>query len=471
MTFLNSLQKNTNKKFTENGAVTNKSSLNPVLDFFAQAGAMRGRVSDAVKLFERAYISDPLLALRALFYLRDVRGGQGERDLFRACLPVVSPAHLDHNIQHVPEFGRWDDILSLPLAASITIIRDQITKDLEAMNVDGGKVSLLAKWLPSENTSSKETRTQAKSIREGLEMDAKTYRKTLSKLRKHIKLLEQNMSANKWDEIQYDKIPSQAHRKHVKAFKRHDETRYAEFIGAVEKGEKKINTGTLFTYEVFDLMASRQEETANAMWKNLPDYTQGNNALVMADVSGSMMGRPMSISVSLALYFAERNTGPFNGYFMTFSAEPQLVKVEGETLRDKLRMIENAQWDMNTNLEAAFDTILQSAIDSGAQGDDMPKILYIISDMEFDRCVANSSDTIFENARKKFEANNLKLPHVVFWNVDSRQDQAPALSDDSNVTLISGSSQSTFRHAVEGKTPIELMNDVLNSERYAIITL
>jgi len=471
MSFLDILQQNTNKTRTENGAVTNRSSLNPVLDFFSQAGAMRGRVQDAVHLFQRAYIADPLLALKALFYLRDVRGGQGERDLFRACLPIVSADHLGHNIQHVPEFGRWDDLFVLDMKDIVAVCQVQLNADLKAMEVDGGKVSLLAKWMPSENTSSKETRTLAKSIREAFGWDAKTYRKNLSKLRKHIKLVEQKMSANEWGNIEYDKIPSQAHRKHVKAFKRHDEARYAEFIGDVQKGEKKINTSTLYTYEIFDLVRSGEHEVADAMWKNLPDYTRGTNALVLADVSGSMSGRPMSISVSLALYFAERNTGPFHNFYMTFSDIPVLAEVKGATLVDKLNFIQSYNVGYNTNLEAAFDAILAAAVKSGAKGDDMPKVLYIISDMEFDEQMTDCDITNFESAKKKFEAAGLVLPHVVFWNVNSRQDQTPALAYDNNVTLVSGSSQSTFRYAVEGKNPVELMEDVLNSERYAIITL
>lgn len=471
MSYLDQLKQTTNKNtFTENGAITNDSTLDPVLDFFSRAAAMRDRKEDTVKLFTRAFSADPQLAIRALFYIRDVRGGQGERDIFRTIVKSLPILIQDKIVDYVPEYGRYDDLLSFSGGGVIALIKRQLAKDEADMKI-GDSISLLAKWLPSENTSSKETRAHAKAILEALELKPAQYRKKLSALRKYIKLLEQQMSAKEWSAIDYEKIPSQAHRKHIGAFKRNDEARYNEYLEAVNKGEKKIKTDTLFTYEVFDLVEEGKEDTANAMWKNLPDYTKGKNALVIADVSGSMSGRPMSISVSLALYFAERNKGMFNNYFMTFSEAPQLVRVLGDTLTEKLGNIENARWDMNTNIQAAFYAILQAAIDGKASQDEMPSILYIVSDMEFDSATEDNSETNFEHAKKMFENAGYKLPHVVFWNVDSRNDQSPATMYDNNVTLISGSSQSTFRYALEGKTPLESMNDILNSERYSSITI
>lgn len=477
MDFLNELKKTTNYTRTENGALTNKSSLNPVLDFFSLAGAMRGREKEAVTLFERAYSADNELTIRALFYLRDVRGGQGERSIFRACLTrlfEIDPEVADFVVKYIPEYGRWDD---LPLSeAGIALIEEQLAKDLEAYE-KGEPVSLLAKWLPSENASSTKSKTVARRLAKELELKPPQYRRTLSKLRERISLLEQRMSARAWSTIDYGKLPSQAGRKHVKAFKRHDEERYNEFLTAVEKGEKTMNASTLYTYEVFDTI-SRDEKAANAMWKSLPDFTNGKNALVVADVSGSMSGRPMSISVSLALYFAERNKGAFNGYFLTFSDDSRLQAVTGNSLMDKLRSIKSADWGTSTNLMSAFRAILDAAERSGAPKEEMPSTLYIISDMEFNQAdggggygYGRRERTNFEEAKRMFRAAGYELPHIVFWNVDARDMQAPALAGDGNVTLISGSSQSTFRYAVEGKTPEESMRDILESERYAQITL
>ena len=474
-TFIDSLQKNTNKSArTENNALTNVSTLDPVLDYFSRAGAMRGREDEARALFQRAYAADKNLALKTLFYLRDVRGGQGERSVFRSTLQDLTDDEADKLARFIPEYGRWDDLFYLPLSSNRTIV-DIVKSQLEAdeANMEAGKpVSLLAKWLPSENASSKRSADMAKRLAKELGWKPSQYRKKVVALRKHIKLLEQQMSSKLWPEIQYDKIPSQAHRKHVKAFKRHDEERYSKFLEQVMTGEKKVNSKTLFTYEIYEMMYDYRNngKTADALWKNLPDYTRGENALVLADVSGSMSGRPMAISVSLALYFAERNKGPFQDYFMTFSAKPMLQKVVGKTLTDRMNSIQRAHWDMNTNIEAAFKAILKAAIDANATQDEMPKVLYIISDMEFDESYIEGNDaTNFETAEHYFKEAGYELPHLVFWTVDQRHDQSPATKFDDKVTLISGASQSTFQYAVAGKTPLESMYDILNSERYAQI--
>lgn len=471
MGFLDNLQTSTNKQArTENGALTNISTLDPLLDFFSRAGAMRGRETEAVDLFKKAFASDKENALKCLFYLRDIRGGQGERSVFRAILDSLDEDTLQAVVEFIPEYGRWDEV---PVNENtIFVIDQQLNKD-EANMAEGKPVSLLAKWLPSENTSSKETRKKAEKVMKLLNLKPSQYRRKVVALRKYIKLLEQQMSSKEWAAIQYDKIPSQAHRKHVKAFKRNDESRYEKFLGDVKTGEKKINASTLFTYEIYDMLTSRPSQAeldaADALWNALPDYTNGKNALVLADVSGSMTGRPMSISVSLALYFAERNKGLYNGYYMTFSDIPLLQKVNGDNIYDKFNFIEETNVGYNTNLEAAFDAILKAAVDSKASVDELPKVLYIISDMEFDAQMSGCDETNFESAKRKFAEAGYELPHVVFWNVDARNEQSPATKFDNQVTMISGSNQSTFRYAVEGKTPLESMMDILNSERYAQI--
>jgi hypothetical protein len=353
-----------------------------------------------------------------------------------------------------------------------------LRRDQEAL-VKGDSVSLLAKWLPSENASSIASRKAARDLAARLGMSNKEYRQRVVALRKHIGLLEQSMSDNAWSEIDYGKIPSQASRKHNKAFGRHDHDRFAEFIGAVSRGEKTMNAGTLFTYEIVDVVRKGQDAVADALWKSLPDYTNGNNALVVADTSGSMgsieyaysANQPIDVSVSLALYFAERNTGAFKDHFLTFSERPQLVKVLGNTLTEKLRNISTANWGMNTDIQAVFNLLLKSAKAAGATADDMPKVIYIISDMEFDRSSRNSDKTAFENAKKQYEKAGFTLPHIVFWNVNARNTNVPVTKNEGNVTLISGLSQSTFRYVVEGKTPLQSMLDVLNGERYAQIVV
>ena len=466
MSFLDELAKQTNEAETFNGGKTNKSS--PCLDFFALGAAKRQHLEDAVLLFKKAFYDNKQTAVRTLFYIRDIRGGCGEREIFRACMKELANmdiATFERVIPFIPTYGRWDDLLALPWTNGvIELIGKQLLEDLDE---DNESPSLLAKWLPSEN-SGKKSREQAVHLYRRLDMTPREYRKTLSKLRKKLNLLESKMSAKRWAEIEYDKLPGQAFRKHLKAFRRNDEDRFTKFLADVNKGEKKLNTEAIYPYEVFDVVKSGDLEAANTLWENLPEYgTQ--DALVMADVSGSMYGRPMSISVSLALYFAEMCQGVFHNKFMTFSRNPQLVEICGETLSEKLSMIEKAEWDMNTDIEKALDAVLNAAVASGAKDEEVPKILYIISDMEFDECVSGA--TALEDMKKKWADAGITMPTVVFWNCNSMQNQVAATKNEANVSLVSGASAATFEVAVAGKTPEEVMNDVVNSERYAQIVV
>ena len=476
-TFLQGLQRVTNTARTENGAVTNASALDPVVDFFGLAGAMRSRPVDAADLFEKAYARDPQTAVRTLFYLRDVRGGQGERDVFRACfrrLINVAPQDAVKVLEHIPFYGRWDDLLSAHRGATgeqITeIICNQWDADVAAYERGEG-VSLLAKWLPSDKTgSTNRDRTRfAMAVRNMLGLDQRDYRHTLSALRERIGLLEQDMSGNRWGDIDYGKLPAQAHRKHVKAFRRHSDNRYQAYLDSVERGEAKVNTSTLYPYELYEMVRNGDAKAAEVLWNNLPDYTrEGQDAIVLADVSGSMYGRPMAVSVSLALYFAERNTGPYRGYFMTFASTPKLVQVAGGSLKEKLRSVENSTgWCGSTNLEAAFQAILHAGIYAGS----VPSTLYVVSDMEFDAALNRADLSVFDGAKLSFQREGFQLPHVVFWNVNARNNQAPATIMDNNVTLVSGLSPTTFAMAVEGKSPRELVDSVVNGPRYQRIVL
>lgn len=470
MAFLDELEQTTNVTLTENGATTNRSTLNPVLDFFSRAGAMRKDPDGALTLFKAAYAYNKILAIKALFYLRDVRGGQGERAIFWHILDWFASINdnvtLHKLLPLIPEYGRWDEAIFWDIVTNGSqLIEAQLKADEIAMK-DGKPVSLLAKWMPSENSSSGDSQNLARNIMAALELKPRQYRKRVSALRAYIKLLEHKMSANQWSEIEYDKLPGQAFRKHTKAFTRHDAARFTEFITKAEKGEAKINAGTLYTYEIYE-HALAGEAAADAMWANLPDYTQGKPALVMADVSGSMEGRPMAVSVSLALYFAQRNQGAFNGYYMTFTNRPSLVHIpEGVNLTTLLQFIEYHDVGYNTNLEAAFDAILAAAIKSNTLQSELPQTLYIISDMEFDSQMDGCDETNFETAKRKFTDAGYMLPHVVFWNVDARNSQSPATIRDGDVTLISGLSPSVFKLALEGKTPLESMLEVLNAPRY-----
>lgn len=471
MSYLDELQKATNRTTTENGGATNASSLNPCLDFFALGASKRQDPVSAGVLFSKAYATDKTTALRTMFYIRDVREGQGERDIFRECLMQLSCVDKDtanKMLKFIPEYGRWDDLLINYCGAdneeAVRIVKEQLLKDAKT-----DAPSLLGKWMPSENASSTLTKAQAIAWAKALNLKPAQYRKMLSKLRAKIDILERKMSDKKWMDIKYENVPSQAFRKHTKAFDRNDHERYQEFIGAVNKGEKKVNTSTVTTAEVIQNVKKGDNNSANAIWKSLDNFVPEDlNAIVVADVSGSMYGRPMEISTSLALYFAERNKGYFANKFLTFSERPRLVEVLGETLTQKLRNIETADWGMNTNIERTFDALLAAAVASG-DTENVPRVIYIISDMEFDHCATGADETAFENAKRKWKEAGLELPTVVFWNVDARSNNVAATKFDRNVTLISGSNQNAFRFAMEGKTPEQLMHEVIDSDRYKCI--
>lgn len=465
MSLLKALESELNDATTANGAVAYRSTLDPVLDFFSKVGSMRGRNEEAYQLFLKAYASDRILALRALFWSRDARGGAGQRDVFRYIFSQLDKDDKEALVKHVPFYGRWDD---MDFSEHVKFVQKQLLEDVKLANANGN-VSLLAKWLPSENTSSYKTRAKATELRKLLNLDSRTYRKSLSLVRRRINLLEQLMSARRWEDIEFEKLPSQAHKRHVEAFNRHLSEKYKNYIGKVEKGEAKINASVLYPHEVIKMVSSGKTSEANAFWKNLEDYTNGKNALVVADVSGSMYGgygdvKPIEVSVALALYFAERNNGAFKDHFLTFSDRSSLQKVVGNTLKQKLDSIERAEWGMSTNIESAFNAILNAALKDKVPQEEMPSTLYIISDMQFNPSIVRGVSN-FEAIRSKYEAEGYQLPHVVFWNVNPYGNQ-PVLKNEKNVTLISGYSPSAFKFAFEGKTPLESMMEVLTSSRY-----
>jgi len=495
---LEALEEEDNFTLTENLATTYKSTKSALVDLFAMGGALRNRNENEIKsLFSKALQEDPLLAMKCLFYLRDIRGGQGERDTFRKMLHFVGnvrPEYVLKNLENIAFYGRFDDYFTLKGLTIETDTTDflwkQFSRDLEALQ-KGNNVSLLAKWLPSENTSSKNTIKLAQFIRHKWNLSSKQYRKALSALRERIRIVERDMCANQWDDIDYEKVPSRASMLYRKAFGRHDQERYAEYLNAVEKGEKEIKTSTLYPYDIVREIAMKRQydKTLDLQWKNQIDWTEGRkeNSLVVCDTSGSMGSfggydgrnpQPIYISLSLALYFAERNKGEFYNYFITFSQSPELQKIIGNNIYEKLLNLSRADWDGNTDLQAVFDLILRVAINKNVSNDEMIKKIYIITDMEFDQADGDYSyyrrgQTNFEVIKQKFTNAGYEMPLLVFWNVDSRQNNVPVSVDERNVLLVSGSSPSVFKTLMSGKsyTPYEVMLEVLNSERYDRITI
>lgn len=485
------LKNEANLTTTENGAVTNISTTDHNVDLFATIGAIRNREEkEIVDRFIRAYAEDKDVAMKILFFGRDVRGGLGERRVFRVILNYLASSHpesVKKNLKYVSEFGRYDDLLCLigtPCEKdAMEVIKAQLSTDLTAM-AENKEVSLLGKWLPSINTSNKEAVLNAKKIAKYLDMNGAEYRKTLSSLRAYIKILENNLRLKDYT-FDYEKQPSNAMYKYRKAFMRNDGERYNDYLESVSKGEKKMNAGNVYPYELvapytnyYDRarLSEKEKLAINTTWNSLPDYGGEENILAVIDGSGSMYSgwqgpSPISVALSLGLYFAERNKGAFANHFITFSERPRLIELKGETFIDKLEYAMSFEEVANTNIEAVFKLVLDTAVNNKLPQEELPSKIVIISDMEFDYCAKNAKMTNFQNAKAMFEAQGYKLPDLVFWNVNSRNQQQPVTKNDRGVALVSGCTPRLFSMIAGGITdPYEFMMDVLNAPRYSVIT-
>ena len=488
--FLKAMKKETNYGLTENGGVKHLSTLNKVLDMFAMGGAMRNRSEDdIITMFDNAYAEDKTLALRCLFYLRDVRGGQGERRFFRTCIKWLAdqyPAEMENLIRFVPEYGRYDDLFEL----FDTRVEDSMMGYIWHV-ITKNEDHLVYKWMPSINASSKNTQARGRKFARAFGMPEKTYRKMLSEGRKACHLVETLMSQQKWDQIAFDHLPSKAGLLYKKAFMRREETRerYAEFMASKST---KVNAGVLnpvdIAHQIFHTgYPSDTERLAwEKYWENLPDYYNGKEepGIAIVDVSGSMYGQPLEAAVSLGAYIAERGKGPFRNHFITFSGAPELVEFTGKDLYDKFRRAEGADWGGNTNIEAVFELLLKTAIKNHTKQEDMPKTLYIFSDMEFDRGIIagpvtnerwsyaraldrGGIDTVIEQQAHRWAQYGYEIPNVVFWNLDARSYNIPATGE--KFSYVSGFNPNMIEQILGGKSGWDLCLEKLNSPRYQSI--
>ena len=490
----------TTDKYTENGAYAHSSTRNPLLDFFGECGALRTRSeADIKRLFMNAFNFDEEHALKALFYTRDVRGGQGERRTFRTIIRHLALTHPDaiaRNIELIPEYGRFDDLYTFvgtPLEdLAFSVIAKQWNADAEAIaSKEYGKVSLLGKWLKSENASSEETKKLAAATYKHLGLTPKEYRQSLTAFRSVIKIVENAMSSGKWNSIDYSKLPSLAHKKYRAAFARHDEKGYKTYLESIKKDKAKINASTLYPYDLVKTYINnghycngcRVDETVEAQWKALPNYMTGDDSfLVMVDTSYSMYPKAICSSVGLGIYFAERAKGVFKNHFITFSREPRLIMIphgENATLQDKVMKVLDPKYiGYDTNLEAAFDMLLRAAVNNKVPQSDMPKAIVVISDMEINSATRSYD---YDGDRKptdfttlmsqKFKEAGYEMPRLIYWNVQARHDTFHAEVDD-NVRFVSGQSASTFKALCEdcdSLSAVALMLKVLDGERYAAV--
>jgi hypothetical protein len=461
--FVNAVENVQLETRTANGMKTFDSSKSALVDLFFTIGASRGK--DLSVKFVKAMKQDQTLALRLLMWARDVRGGAGERDVVRTILLSLEknyPAVLSRLLPHVAEFGRWDDLLIFKTKA----IKDQaFTLIGDALRERNG---LAAKWMPRQGPVAVE-------MRNFFGMTPKFYRKSLVNL---TKVVEQNMCSNTWDDINYSHVPSLAAARYQKAFKKHDPAGYEAYKAKLATGEAKVNASAVYPY---DVIKSRRfggdDKVIQAQWDALPNYIGDELVLPVVDVSGSMScpvgGNAnltcMDVSVSLGLYLADKNTGPFKDMFLTFSDKPKLQLLKGNLL-DKLNQLERSDWGMSTNLHGAFEAILSYAVKGGVNAGDMPKYVLVMSDMEFNHC-AKHDDSAMGMIERKYKEAGYAVPNIVFWNLNARAGNVPIKFDKPGVALVSGFSPSIMTSILKAEEldPASVMMTTLNSPRYSVI--
>jgi len=448
---------------TENGMKTFDSSKSALVDLFFSIGASRGK--DLSADFARALAQDQTLALKLLMWARDVRGGAGERDVVRKIIKYMethAPMPLFRLLPHIPEYGRWDDLLIFETKAfkeaAFTLIKN-------ALKADNG---LCAKWMPRQGPVAVE-------LRNFLGFSPKYYRKRLVEL---TKVVEQDMCANRWTEINYSHVPSLAASRYQKAFRKHDPEGYEAFKEKLVSGEAKVNASAVYPYDVIKAYNNSGDPTViQAQWDALPNYCGNELVLPLCDVSGSMMTSVggnknltcMDVCVSLGLYLADKNTGPFRDMFMTFTNESKLEILKGNLI-SKLNQLRHAAWGMSTNLHSAFEAILMYAVEWKVPQRHMPKYLLIISDMQFNQC-ARHDDSAMQMIERKYAEAGYQVPMIVFWNLNARANQVPVKYDKPGVALVSGFSPSIMTSILKADelSPLAVMLKTLNSERYALI--
>lgn len=453
---------------TENNMKAKQSTSSALVDFFYKAGAMRGQ--DIVPVFVAAYVEDRDLALRTALWLRDVREGAGERELFKQILRYLethNPSDAEKLLYKIPELGRWDDVFTFT-NKDIKLIAYGM---LEYALLQGN--GLAAKWTPRQGKVAADFRTF-------MGLTPKNYRKTLVSM---TNVVEQQMCANDWDNIDYSKVPSLAAARYKKAFDRHS-PKYKEYTDKLASGDKsvKVNAGAVYPYDVLKgyfknryCMTSAEISHIVAQWEALPNYIGDASILPMVDVSGSMsqtIGRNlnvMDIALSLGLYCSEKNTGKFKDMFLTFSSTPQLLKLNGN-ITERFNQMYSSNWGMKTDLHKAIDKVLSVAVQGSVPKEEMPKILLILSDMQFDDCI-EFDDSAHEMIVRKYKQAGYDVPKIVFWNLAAR-DNVPVGQEQHGVALVSGFSPSILTSILSGNmetfNPYNIMLETIMKDRYNV---
>lgn len=490
-----------NVSITENGAIGYKSSGHALVDINYMTSSLRKKTDkELINLFQAAYYENPMYAWKWLFFLRDIRGGMGERDTFHRIIKYMAdfrPHEMTLFIPYIAEYGRYDDtwvLLDTQLnSIVIKMINAQLQEDIKNYTEDK-PISLLAKWLPKRNAESHISRHYARLIIEGLELDDKTYNRMLVKLRKKLNLVETFMCANQWSAIDYNSVPSKANLLYRNAFLKHDPERRQQYLEDLANGKEgvKINASTNFPHDIvhqyvtvdgygWSYKLKKYDETLEQLWKNQKDTIQSaENIMVIQDGSGSMyqpIDRTSSVqaeevAIALSIYFAERCSGQFNNKFMTFGNIPRFVDISNcQNLKEKIQITLTNTDCSNTNIERVFQLLLDTAVKNNMKQSDLPNTLLMISDMEFDCMTSGRTDkAMFDDFAKEYERYGYKLPRLVFWNICSRTGTIPIRENANGVALVSGYSVNIMNMVLSNELdPYKCLLKQLNTERYQII--
>lgn len=480
----NAISVESKKKLTENGALSFSEANNPIITLFGQAGSLRNRTEEEIKkLFDEAYAYNAQLAVKMLFYIGDIRGGLGERRTFRICLrrlATINPILVVMNMDNIRVYNRYDSyyyLIGTPCEDIMwEYLLNQWIMDIQAMN-EGKKCTLLAKWLKSPRVSNKTHKKWAAMTAEHFYLTEAIYRKTLSKLRKYIDVVETKMSSKEWDKINYENVPALAMVKYYGAFNTHDEERFNKYLYDVKIGYKKMNMSVTHPYEIVRkiLNNSTYNETLKLAWDNLPQLKDNSNVLCFCDVSPSMTWdgeRPLASSLGLGIYFAQQNKGAFHNQLLTFSTTPKFIQFkDSDNIYDCVKKVNTSNWG-STNLYAAFHKLIDISVQNHILQEDMPDAIIIISDNEIDEFNRTSNiDDFYSTIYKLFTNNNYTPPKIIFMNVEARQTTFLTLNE--NCLFISGNSVSSFPILLNNLSykVMEMIEDLLMGPRYRQVVI
>lgn len=473
-----------NTSFTANGAKTLATSLNRNVDLFAVIGSARNNPGDALKKFMLAYAEDSVTALRILLWARDARGGAGERMVFRTIMDWLAKNEKRATASimlsgKIPELGRFDDLVPLLCHDAIPAqIRMHLAEQLKvAMETKSDNAGLISKWMPRKGK-------EAAIIRGLMKMGPKAYRKLLVETSNTV---ESKMCAKQWDEINFSHVPSVAMARYTKAFARNAQEQFASYKEALANGTVKAKASALYPYDVTRTAQFGDAEVADAQWKELPDYLDGaSKMLPMIDVSGSMSCSAggsgsvscMDVAISLGIYLAERQEGHFKNLAMTFETAPKWANINQKTIKEKADYVRELPWGGSTDIQAAFDLLLSTAVQNNVPQSDLPEYIIIVSDMEFNIATGGfygfyggkKKVTNYQAINEKFEKAGYVRPNIIFWNVNARGQNIQVTADENGTAMITGFSPAIMQSVLKAEeiTPESVMLKAISSQRYDI---